>query len=83
MFLPLIFVLLAAEQYGTVTVSTVPCETVAQCWLDKDGKPIARPKRVKGKRLPKGDCGKNLLWLRHQLTCERAVCVAKFVSDSC
>ncbi len=83
MLLPLFFVVLAAVPYGTVTVSDVPCKTVADCWLDKDGKPIARPKRMKGKKVPKGDCGKNLLWLRNVLTCEKDVCVAKFVSDMC
>jgi len=83
MLLTLTLLLLGAEPDLHVTVSTVPCKTVAECWLDDDGKPVARPKRFKGRKLPKGDCGKNLLWLRHVLSCEQAVCVAKFVGDRC
>ena len=63
--------------------SDVPCETVAQCWLDDDGKAIARPKSKKGRPLPKGNCGKNLFWLRHRLTCEEGVCVSQFIGDKC
>jgi hypothetical protein len=65
------------------TVSTVPCHSVADCWLDESGKPIARPNRFKGKRVPKGDCGRNLLWLRNRLTCEGNVCVAENIGDAC
>jgi len=64
-------------------VSTVPCKTVAECWLSDDGKPIARPKSKKGRPLPRGDCGKNLLWLDHKLSCENEVCVSQFVGDKC
>ncbi|MBL8952167.1 MAG: hypothetical protein JNK82_15400 [Myxococcaceae bacterium] len=75
----LVLWLLTAEP----VVSTVPCKTVAECWLDEEGKPIARPKAKKGKAVPRGDCGKNLLWLRNQLSCDENVCVAKFVGDKC
>ena len=64
-------------------VSTVPCKTVAECWLGPGGTPIARPKSMKGRKLPKGDCGKNLLWLRHELSCQQNVCVSTYVGDMC
>ena len=70
---------LAAEP----VVSTIPCKTVAECWLDEDGKPIARPKSKKGRPIPKGDCGKNLFWLRNKLTCEDGVCVGQLIGDKC
>lgn len=68
-----------------VTISEVPCQTVAACWLDPDGKPIARPKKLKGRPLPKGDCGKNKTWLRNVLTCDevKRVCVAEYIGDRC
>ncbi len=67
-----------------VTKSAVRCTTVAECWLDADGKPIARPKKFKGKKLPKGTCSNSgLLWLRHKLTCQQNVCTAEFVGDMC
>lgn len=75
----LVLWLLAAEP----VVSTVPCETVAQCWLDTDAKPIARPRGKKGKKIPRGDCGKNLMWLRNKLSCENNVCIVQFVGDMC
>lgn len=66
------------------TVSDVACKTVADCWLDADAKPIARPKAKKGRPLPRGDCGRNILWLRTRLTCsEENVCVAEHVGDKC
>ena len=71
------------------TVSEVPCKTVAQCWLDADGHPIARPKAKKGRPLPEGDCGAKLVWLQNRLRCESAddagpsVCVAEHVGDKC
>lgn len=83
MFATLLTLLLSAEPDPHTTVSTVPCQSVAECWLDANGKPIARPKKQRGRPLPKGDCGKNLLWLRNVLTCEQNVCVARFVSDGC
>ncbi len=61
----------------------VPCDSVAQCWLDEGGKAIARPKKLRGRPLPKGDCGPNLLWLRNRLTCEDRVCTAVHVGDRC
>ena len=66
-----------------VTVSQVPCETELDCWLDESGQPIARPKKAAGKPLPRGDCGKNLRWLRNELSCEKKVCVARLVGDRC
>jgi hypothetical protein len=47
------------------------------------GNAIARPKRYRGKPLPRGDCGKNLHWLRHRLVCEGGVCVSRNVGDMC
>jgi hypothetical protein len=61
----------------------VPCETVADCWLDGDGHPIKRPPRLRKKQLPRGDCGKNLVWLRNRLSCEEHVCVAVFIGGRC
>lgn len=63
--------------------SDVACETVAQCWLDESGKAIARPKSKKGRALPRGDCGRNVLWLRNRLTCDEGVCVSQNVGDKC
>jgi hypothetical protein len=85
MLLSLVAVLLSAEPNPRVSASTVACTTVAECWLDADGKPIARPKKFKGKPLPTGDCGKRLVWLRNQLTCDETqkVCVAEHVGDKC
>jgi hypothetical protein len=65
------------------TVSDVPCKSIAQCWLDEDGKPIARPKKLAGKPLPRGDCGKHLEWLRNRLECDQNRCTATFVGDKC
>lgn len=75
----LIFWLLAADPVK----SDVQCKTVAECWLDEDGKAIARPKSKKGHPIPRGNCGKNLFWLQHKLTCEEGVCVAQFIGDKC
>ena len=61
----------------------VACTTVADCWLDPKGAAVPRPAKLKGKKLPQGDCGKNLLWLRHRLTCEAQVCTVKYVGDAC
>jgi hypothetical protein len=61
----------------------VPCQTIADCWLDADGKAIARPKRFRSKPVPRGDCGKNLVWLRNRLTCEANVCAVTFIGDRC
>ncbi|MFO0575739.1 MAG: hypothetical protein U1A78_17215 [Polyangia bacterium] len=83
MLVPIILWLLAALPAGRVTVSTVPCKTVSDCWLDEDGKPIARPHAKRGRKLPRGDCGRNLLWLRNRLSCEDNVCVARHIGDAC
>lgn len=75
---------LGADERGTV-FSEVPCTSVKQCWLDADGKPIARPKKLRGAPLPKRDCD-NTLWLQHQLSCDekRHVCASKLVlNDPC
>jgi hypothetical protein len=61
----------------------VPCKTVADCWLDADGNAIPRPKRFKGRRLPKGNCGGNILWLTNLLSCEEHVCVSMPIGDRC
>ena len=49
-------------------------------WLDDSGDAIARPKRYKGRRLPRGNCH-SLLWLNHRLACEEHVCVSIYVPD--
>ena len=61
----------------------MPCQTVADCWLGDDSKPIKRPAAKKGKPLPRGDCGTHLKWLRNQLSCTQNVCTAKYVGDMC
>ena len=59
------------------------CKTVDDCWIDNQGQAIARPKSKKGHKIPRGDCGKNILWLRTKLTCEEGVCKAENVGDKC
>ena len=59
------------------------CKTVAECWLDDSGKAIKRPAKLKGRKLPAGNCGSNLLWLRNRLSCDDNVCVSKHVGDMC
>jgi hypothetical protein len=61
----------------------VSCKTVADCWLDENGQAIARPKAKKGKPVPRGDCGGNILWLRHRLACDEGTCKAVFIGDRC
>jgi hypothetical protein len=63
--------------------AAVACETVADCWLDDSGAAIKRPKRHRGKPIPRGDCGARILWLRHKLTCEEKRCVAVHIGDKC
>lgn len=75
----LLLTLLLAADGGT----PVACQTVADCWLDPQGAAIPRPAKRKGQKLPKGDCGKNLLWLRHRLSCEEQVCKVQFMGDAC
>jgi hypothetical protein len=60
-----------------------PCETVADCWLDPTGRPIKRPARFRRRPIPRGDCEKNILWLRHRLTCDQQRCTATFIGDTC
>ena len=61
----------------------LPCETVADCWLDENGNAMARPKSKRGHPIPGGDCGKNKVWLRNRLSCEAHVCTAEHVGDKC
>lgn len=75
--------LLAAPPADRVTVSVVPCQTVADCWLAADGQPIKRPREKRGRALPRGDCGKKKVWLRNRLSCENQVCVAELIGDKC
>lgn len=65
---------------GTPAVS---CRTVNDCWLAPDGKAIPRPPKLKWRAIPRGDCGKNLLWLRHELKCEENQCVSRNRGDMC
>jgi hypothetical protein len=66
-------------------LSTAPCKTVDDCWLESDGTPIARPKKFKGHQPPRGDCSAHLNWLRWRLTCdgEKHVCASQYVGDRC
>jgi hypothetical protein len=73
--------LLAASDAGAQV--RVPCHTVADCWLDRDGQAVPRPKKFKGAPLPIGDCESKLTWLRTKLTCEANQCVATVVGDKC
>ena len=75
-----------------IKVSTVECKTVDECWLDDGGAPVARPKKFKGQQFPKGDCGRNLIWLRTRIRCEvptvpdagsAKVCVTENIGDKC
>jgi hypothetical protein len=79
----LVLWLMSAAPDGGVTVSAVPCTSVADCWLDANGKPVARPRRFRGRRIPRGNCGSNLLWLRYRLMCEKDLCAAENVGDKC
>ncbi len=75
--------LLAAAPSERIHISTVPCKSVADCWLDADSNPIARPQSKRGRALPKPDCGKNIQWLRNRLSCEQQVCVVEHIGDKC
>lgn len=77
----LVSVVLSSEP--TTTVSEVACQSVSDCWLDEDSKPIARPKKFRGKPVPRGDCGKKLQWLRNKLACEENVCTVTHIGDKC
>ena len=61
----------------------VQCKTVDDCWLNESGEAIKRPKRHRGKAIPRGNCGNRLHWLRHLLSCEENVCKAKLIGDKC
>jgi hypothetical protein len=74
---------LAVTTNDRVTVSEVPCKSVADCWLDAGGKPIARPKAKRGQRIPNGDCGNHHQWLRNRLRCEEQRCVSERIGDRC
>jgi len=62
---------------------TIPCQTVADCWLDSAGHAIARPRRKRGQPIPRGDCGGNIVWLRNRLMCIDHVCAAVHIGDRC
>lgn len=82
MLLPLLVALVLSSDPRRI-VSEFPCETVADCWLDTDSKPIARPKKLRGKPLPRGDCSRKLQWLRNRLACEENVCTVTNIGDKC
>lgn len=63
--------------------SDVPCDTVAQCWLDPAGNAIKRPSKYVGRSLPHGDCSAKLVWARHKLLCEEHRCVSIEIADMC
>lgn len=76
--------LLIALVTSTPDAGTVSCKSVNDCWLDGEGHAIARPKKLKGRPLPRGDCGKNILWLRNLLECtDEGLCKATHVGDRC
>ena len=81
--LALICFLTVSPALGHRTPSEVPCKSVADCWLEEGGKPVKRPKKLKGRKVPRGDCGSHLLWLRNRLSCEQGVCTATFQGDKC
>lgn len=83
MLVLLVTALLAADPDPRRSVSEIACQTEAQCWMDADAKPIARPKKMKGKAFPRGDCGGRLLWLRNKVECQENVCVVRHVGDRC
>jgi hypothetical protein len=60
-----------------------PCRTVADCWLDDAGHAIARPRKFRGKPIPRGDCGSRINWLRHRLMCVEGRCTAADIGDRC
>jgi hypothetical protein len=60
-----------------------PCKTIKDCWLDPTGKPIKRPKKLRNRRIPRGDCEGNLLWLDYHLSCEQNHCVSIYFADRC
>jgi hypothetical protein len=80
LFIPLVASIVLS---ASPTVSDVPCQTVADCWLDAASKPIARPKKFRGKPVPRGDCGRKLQWLRTRLACEQNLCTALDIGDKC
>lgn len=85
MLLSLALWLLTATHTERLTLSTVSCRSVADCWLDAQGRPIARPRGKRGLKLPRGDCGRNLIWLRNRLLCteQEHVCASQFMGDAC
>jgi hypothetical protein len=72
-----------SPQADAGTPNQASCKTVADCWLDDDGNAIARPKSQRGRPLPKGNCGENLLWLRNVLECQQGFCASKHIGDMC
>ena len=74
--------LLASPNAGETSAAPA-CRSVADCWLDEEGRAIRRPARYRGRHLPRGDCGAHLRWLRHSLTCDEGVCTARDIGDRC
>ena len=82
MLLPLLVSVVLSTPPGP-TVSDVACQSVADCWLDADSRPIKRPKKFRGKAIPQGDCGSRLQWLRNKLECSQKLCTVTYVGDRC
>ncbi len=78
-----LLLLLTALWMSDGGVSEIPCNTVAQCWLDDAGHAIRRPKKYAGRSLPRADCQGNLLWARYRLLCVQHRCESLFVGDMC
>ncbi len=77
------FALLLTLSQAPDAGTAVACKTVADCWLDDEGRAMARPKAQKGKKIPLGDCRGKKVWLRHVLTCEQNVCISTYRGDQC
>jgi hypothetical protein len=81
-FAALMFSLSLGGSRAHADPAPVPCKTVDDCWLDRSGAPIARPKSKHGHKLPNGSC-RDTLWLDNHLDCTDKVCVVRHVPDRC
>jgi len=79
----LLTALWTSEAASDTAPGGVPCDTVAQCWLDPAGKAIKRPVKYAGRRIPQGDCSGKLVWARHRLLCLEHRCESIPIADMC
>jgi hypothetical protein len=73
----------ASSDTAVPAAGAVPCRSIADCWLDEAGQPIKRPRKLRGRQVPRGDCGANIFWLHHRLECIAAQCHVTIVGDRC